>query len=480
MKIQKTNTTGKFNVYLLSSVDDIQKLTLSGEKAEFIKNALEKPGSEVLMRTEQSSELYYLAAEGLPHSVKEQTRKAGSRAMDAAQSQKQDSLTIITAGVSSTLALAFAEGAALSSYKFRKYFTDKDKTEKPVPAVNIMSESVSDSDLKELSAVVESICIARDLVNEPQSYLTAEQFAHDVKSMSKKYGFKTEILDKQKIEKLAMGGILAVNQGSINPPVLMILTHKPKGAVNKKPVVLVGKGVTFDTGGLSLKPTPDSMDYMKCDMAGGAAVAATIALAAAQNLPVHLIGLIPATDNRPDGNAVAPGDVITMYSGTTVEVLNTDAEGRLILADALAYSKKFEPELTFTIATLTGAASVAIGPVGVVAMGDAERKWMDILKTAGDECYERIAEFPFWEEYGEMIKSDIADIKNLGGKYAGMITAGKFLDHFAPDNFIHLDIAGPAYLKSRESYLGKGGTGVGVRLFWEFLKAYANDKKNNS
>ena len=266
-----------------------------------------------------------------------------------------------------------------------------------------------------------------------------------------------------------MGGLLAVNQGSIDPPTFSIMNWKPKGATNKKPIVIIGKGIVYDTGGLSLKPTPNSMDLMKSDMGGSAAVVGAIIAIAKAKLNIHVIGLVPATDNRPSGNAYAPGDVITMHDGTSVEVLNTDAEGRLILADALSYAKKYDPELVIDLATLTGAAARAIGKQGIVAMGNDENT-MAALKVSGDEVHERLAEFPFWDEYAEDLKSNIADLKNLGGPEAGAITAGKFLEHFTNYPYTHLDIAGPAFMLSPFNYRGIGGTGVGVRLLFNFLK----------
>jgi leucyl aminopeptidase len=247
---------------------------------------------------------------------------------------------------------------------------------------------------------------------------------------------------------------------------------KPKSAKNKKPIILVGKGVVYDTGGLSLKPTANSMDIMKCDMGGAAAVSCAIYAIAKAKIPIHIVGLVPATDNRPGGNAYAPGDVVTMFDGTTVEVLNTDAEGRMILADALAYAKKYKPELVIDAATLTGSAMRAIGSYGSVVMGTASETAFNKLEESGENTYERTVRFPFWDEYGEEIKSPIADIKNLGGASAGAITAGKFLEHFTDYPWIHVDIAGPAWADSDSGYLSKGGTGTGVRLFFDFVKNY--------
>jgi len=304
------------------------------------------------------------------------------------------------------------------------------------------------------------------------SFLTAVQLAKEIQHLGTEAGFMVEVFNKRKIETLKMGGLLAVNKGSIDPPTFSILEWKPEKANNAKPLVLVGKGVVFDTGGLSLKPTRESMDYMKSDMGGAAAVTGALYAVTRAKFPVHVIGLIPATDNRPDGNAYTPGDVIHMYSGSTVEVLNTDAEGRMILADALNYAKQYNPELVIDLSTLTGSAAVAIGKYGIVGMGNAKRKTFNLLTESGKNVYERIVEFPFWEEYDELIKSDIADMKNIGGKDAGAITAGKFLERFTDYPYIHLDIAGPAFLSGEDSYRGKGGTGVGVRLLFDFIKNY--------
>ena len=247
------------------------------------------------------------------------------------------------------------------------------------------------------------------------------------------------------------------------------LSGNPKNAKNTKPVFLVGKGVVFDTGGLSLKPTPKSMDYMKCDMAGAAVVAATIYALAKNKVPAHVIGLVPATDNRPDGNAYVPGDIITMYDGTTVEIKNTDAEGRLLLADALSYAKKYNPELVIDVATLTGAAVIVADKHAMVVMGNSPEN-ISKLKESGFETYERLIEVPLWEEYAEPLKSPIADLNNLGTREAQSTVAGKFLEHFTDYKWIHIDSAGTPFLDKKDSYRPEGGTGFGTRLLYNFLK----------
>lgn len=367
--------------------------------------------------------------------------------------------------------LFLAEGIALSNYQFIKYFKDADKKAYQLKTI-FLQEDLEDTDINVLNNTLKAVFWARNMVNEPVSYLTASKLSEEIEALSKEASMTVEVLEKTKIESLKMGGLLAVNKGSIDPPTFTIIEYKPKKAINKKPIVLVGKGVVYDTGGLSLKPTKNSMDSMKSDMGGAACVAGAIYASALNKLNVHVIGLIPATDNRPGGNAYTPGDIITMYDGTTVEVLNTDAEGRMILGDALSYSNKYDPELVIDAATLTGAAVVAIGSKASCIMGNASEKIFSQLDKAGNEEHERVVRLPFWDEYFDEMKSKIADLKNIGGGSAGMITAGKFLEHFVKSPYVHIDIAGPAWLDSKENYKGFGGTGVGVRLLFNFLKNY--------
>lgn len=365
-----------------------------------------------------------------------------------------------------------AEGIALANYQFLKYRKDSTKEKHSLEALAVQSDHASDSELHRLNCLVASVYWARDMVNEPLNSLNALQLAKAAEKKGKEAGIKVEVLNKTKLEALKFGGLLAVNKGSLTPPTFTIMEYKPAKAVNKKPIVLVGKGVVYDTGGLSLKQTA-SMDTMKCDMAGAAAVMAAIYGVALMKLPVHVVALVPATDNRPGEEAYTNGDVIEMYNGLTVEVLNTDAEGRMILADALAYAKKFDPELVMDFATLTGAAAAAIGQYGIVCMGTAEEKVKNTLKESGEEVYERLVEFPFWDEYDELLKSDIADMKNIGGPVGGAITAGKFLEHFTGYPWMHFDIAGPAFIKSTDSYRGKNGTGSSVRFLLNYLEKRA-------
>jgi leucyl aminopeptidase len=402
----------------------------------------------------------------------ENCRKAGDSLAARLNELKVKSVVVVDIDGNGPETLALVEGIALGSYQFLKYKSDKKEKENSLSSVGIISKVVKEAEIDRMNIITDSVIRCRTLVNEPVSHLTAHVLAKEFQKMGEEAGIKVEVLNKNKIEALKMGGLLAVNKGSADPPTFTIMEWNPPGHINKKPVILVGKGVVFDTGGLNLK-TGNFMDNMKDDMAGAATMATVIYAIARLNLPLHVIGLMPATDNRMDANSISPGDVIKMHDGTAVEVLNTDAEGRLILGDALSYAKKFKPELVIDAATLTGAASRAIGKYGIVAMENKAEKEMKLLEECGRLVYERIAVFPFWEEYGELIKSDLADIKNVGGPDAGMITAGKFLAHFTDYPFIHLDIAGPASFEKKDSYRTAGGTGFGVRLLVEFLERRA-------
>ncbi|CAA6810724.1 MAG: Cytosol aminopeptidase PepA (EC [uncultured Aureispira sp.] len=370
------------------------------------------------------------------------------------------------------LSASYAEGIVLANYQFLKYFKEKDTLKSSFHTLHLLTQFIPSNEVALLNTLFEGVCAARDLVNEPLSYLTAVQLSEEIKRLGKAANFSVNVLDKAAIEALKMGGLLAVNKGSLDPPTFSILEWKPAQTVNKKPIVLVGKGVVYDTGGLSLKPTANSMDFMKCDMAGAAGVIGAMYAVAKAALPVHLICLVPSTDNRPGLNAYAPGDVVTMYSGSTVEVLNTDAEGRMLLADALHYAKQYDPELVIDMATLTGSAAHALGSQGAVFMGTASHQTKKALSRAGIKTQERLVEFPLWKEYAEQLKSDVADLKNLGGPMAGAITAGKFLEHFTAYDWLHIDMAGPAYLHHEDAYRTKGGTGYGVQLIYHFLLDY--------
>ncbi len=357
----------------------------------------------------------------------------------------------------------FIEGALLRLYSFDKYKKKENNNE--FTSMKILTDG-KPIDLQTLELTVEATNFARDLVNTPSNDLTPTDLAESAKAISGK-GIKVRILGKQQIEKEGMGAYLSVTRGSHEEPRFIILEYKKK---REKPVVLIGKSITFDSGGISLKPS-GGMEKMKYDMAGGAAVLGVFKAVAALDIPVNLIGLLPASDNMPGGSASQPGNVVKTVSGKTVEIINTDAEGRLVLADAIEYSiKKYKPRCIIDIATLTGACAVALGNEAIAMMGNND-DLMTALKRASDETFERVWQMPLYNEYKDYIKSDIADIKNTGGKSGSLVTAGYFLKEFAGDTpWAHLDIASTAWNDKVKPYLAKGATGIGVRLILQFLK----------
>jgi leucyl aminopeptidase len=409
-----------------------------------------------------------LSGDKAPHLYTEAARKAGNNLL--AEIKKFNVSALVVSHKLSTCFLhEFAEGLVMGAYAFQKYLSKK--SIQTIETVYLNCGDVTEQSIAELNTVLEANYITRDLVNEPVITLTATKLSEAFVALGKQANFNVKVLNKAELEKQGFGGLLSVNMGSIEPPTFSIMEYKPANAINTKPYLLVGKGLVYDTGGLSLKPTANSMDSMKSDMAGSAAVAGAMYAIAKNNLPLYMVALVPATDNRPGENAYTPGDIITMHNGKTVEVLNTDAEGRLILGDALSYGAQYEPELCLDLATLTGAQVIAVGSLGAAIMGTASEEQKTALKNAGNQAYERVAEMPFWDEYGEKVKSDIADLKNVGGPEGGCITAGKFLESFVSYPWIHIDIAGPSFLGAKSSYIPKGGTGFGVRLLYNFFKS---------
>jgi len=467
----------KENLVILAEKSNLRWTTdfLGSAEIQYLKNAIKDDISQVVFpKGKQIIVVQILKSAGTVEEQREEARIFGSEMLHRLENYKAKKVTVLNKRKRNHV-LDFIEGMILANYQFLKYYTDKKDKKNHLQTIQITSDIAPAKELKDLIATCEAVYVARDLVNEPLSYLTAAQLSLDIKKLGKEAGFKVTVFDEKKIKALKMGGIIAVNRGSFTPPRFNILEYKPKvKAKNAKPIVLVGKGVVYDTGGLSLKSTANSMDRMKADMGGAASVVGSFVAIAKAKLPLHVIGLIPSTDNRPGNNAYVPGDVITMYDGSTVEVLNTDAEGRMILADALHYAKKYKPELVCDFATLTGAAVRSVGTEGISMMANASEKIKGKIKKSGFNVHERIVEFPLWKEYGEQLKSNIADQKNLGGPYAGHITAAKFLEHFTGKAYpwVHFDIAGHAFLTRPNAYRPKDGTGVGVRLMFDFLKNY--------
>lgn len=389
----------------------------------------------------------------------EQNRKLGAKAVKFI-----DNAFLLDYTNSVEVVKSFLEGVMLKDYHFEKYKSKKEEKQKKL---SIYSKVFKTANISELELITQAVFQTRNWVNEPVNQLDTTKFVNDIKSL-KRIGVSVEVLKKSKLKSLNMGGILGVNQGSNEEPALVKSEWKPKHAKNKKPIVLVGKGVLFDTGGINIK-TGNFMTDMKSDMGGAATVLGALIAVAKMNLPIHLIVLTPITENRINGNELVPGDVITMHNGKTVEVLNTDAEGRLILADALSFATKLNPELVIDAATLTGSAFRITGHNGGVIMGTSQKN-IKSFKKIGDEIFERLVELPMWEEFDDTLKSDVADLNNLGTGEGQAVCAGFFLKNFVDYPWIHLDIAGPAYRGSSSTYLPKGGTGFGVRLLYQFLK----------
>jgi Leucyl aminopeptidase len=463
---EKTNANAK--VYLLNNLDEMEKTDFNTEEKEYFRRKYEKSKTKAVCINRYSSMVFVavLDSEGKDYIRLETCRKNGAAIAKQLNNNNFEEILLISFAEQPKALLALAEGIALANYQFLKYKTKKD--ENSLKRILLLKDSVCSECLAKLNAIVEATSWARDLINEPVNYLNARKLAEEAASKVQQAGGTSEVFGKEKIISLKMGGLLAVNSGSLDEPTFSILEWKPDQPKNNKPIVLVGKGVVYDTGGYNLK-TGTFMSTMKHDMSGAATVAATLLAATKSKLPIHLIALIPATDNRIDGNAHVPDDIITMFDGTTVEMKNTDAEGRLILADALAYAKKYEPLMVFDFATLTGAAHRAIGSYGSVVMGAKADDIYNEIETSGYETYERVTRFPMWPEYGDLVKSDIADLKNIGGTEAGAITAAKFLEHFTDYPWLHFDIAGTAFSDSDKDYYSKGGTGVGIRLLMHYL-----------
>ncbi len=360
-----------------------------------------------------------------------------------------------------------AEGSILAAYHYRGSKTDE--APRRVETAHLYVAKEYEKAAVSGQTIAEGTCFARDLVNAPANLMTPTILADNIQKMSRKFtGLRCEVWNKAKIEKAGMGLLLGVAQGSVEEPRFIVLEY---GKPNKKkgPLVLVGKGVTFDTGGISIKPSA-GMEKMKYDMGGSAAVAGAMYNIAALKLPGHFVGIIAATENMPSGTATKPGDVHTGYSGKTVEIINTDAEGRLILGDALAYAAKFNPSAVCDAATLTGACVIALGhAIGLMGNND---ELMQAVRAASDYTGERAWPLPMDDDYADGLKSQVADLKNVGGREAGTITAAKFLEKFTSYPWVHLDIAGAAWEDKGKAYKPKGGVGAGVRLFTDLAKRW--------
>ncbi len=368
---------------------------------------------------------------------------------------------------------AVCEGALLGSYRFEQYKTKNQEDRFEFSDMTLLFPNGSKTTgvrtiVDRTRQLYGGVALARDLVSHPGNVATTGYLADAARKLAARHNLHCRVLEMAELEQLGMNALVAVGKGSVEPPRLIVLEYNGAGD-RSRPVALVGKGITFDSGGISLKPGA-GMEEMKTDMAGAAAVLGTLEAAAALGLKVNIVGVIPTAENMPDGNAYKPGDILTSLSGQTIEITNTDAEGRLILCDALHYTRtRCKPAAMIDLATLTGACVVALGHEASGMMGN-DRRLIDGLKRAGERCGERVWELPLWDEYGETMKSDIADLKNAGSRDGGSITAGWFLKQFVGSTrWVHLDIAGTAWSDKGRPCTPKGASGVGVKLLVAYL-----------
>lgn len=379
---------------------------------------------------------------------------------------------------------SLAEGAVLAGYRFDAWRARKEDDPGELSSFAILLDDAtqrraSRTSLEQAVVVAESQNLARELSNAPGNAMPPAELAREATRVAKEVGLRVHVMELPELKRLKMGGILAVGQGSANPPRLIVLEHRPprrggktRTAKGRGTVCLVGKGITFDSGGISIKPAA-SMHEMKHDMSGAAAVIGALRAAALLRIPLHVVGVVAAAENLPSGTAYRPGDVVRTMSGRTVEILNTDAEGRVVLADALHYARTtFEPEAMLDLATLTGACVIALGPWASGCLGNDERL-VERVRAAGEASGERVWPLPLWDEHREFVRSSVGDIKNAAGREGGTITAGAFLSHFAEGTpWAHLDIAGTAWTSKPDACQPLGATGVGVRLLVELLRGW--------
>ena len=421
--------------------------------------------------------------------ILESARKLGGIAHSAARGRKLAQLAVQLPAhdkwTAEQLGQAVTEGLLLGQYRFLL------RQLKPDEKFQVSAAAVVAADPKTLTAVqrgarvgtvvATSANVVRDLCNTPANIATPTYLAEQARAVAKEYKLVFHAYSMADLRRMNMGGIISVTQGSVQPPKFVVMEYRSTqyAVRSTKPptVVFIGKGITFDSGGISIKPS-GGMDKMKYDMSGAAAVIGILKASAALQLPFHIIGIFAACENMPSGSATKPGDIVTMHSGKTVEVLNTDAEGRMILADCLAYAKQFKPAAVVDMATLTGACVVALGKYAIGMMG-TDTALKNRIRAAGELSGERVWELPLWPEYGEDVRGDAADLKNIGPPgEAGAITAAAFLKVFTDYPWAHLDIAGTAWADAPDTFQPKGSTGVGVRLAVQLLRSWAEERAN--
>jgi leucyl aminopeptidase len=409
-------------------------------------------------------------------------REAAARAAQRAQALQLSEFALAVPDVAglpaAESARALVEGTLLGSYRYLDYKTElsAEQTHR-ISRLTLVSDSIESAEslsqgITQGTAIAQGTLLARTLANAPGNQLTPSRMAATAQEIGSRLGMRVTVLDEAALQEQGFGGILAVSQGSAQPPRFIIMEHGSP-TPDQPTICLVGKGITFDTGGISIKPAAN-MDVMKMDMGGAAAVLGTMQALGELQLPLHVVALISAAENMPGARAYKPGDIITTLSGKTVEVLNTDAEGRIVLADALFYAQRYQPGAVIDLATLTGAVVVALGPHAMGCMGTSQ-PLIDRLIAAGTASGERVWQLPLWDDYREMLKSDVADVKNVAGRAAGSIIGAAFLDHFVGDYpWAHLDLAGTAWVdKPERAYQTSGATGIGVRMLMQLLTTWS-------
>ena len=411
----------------------------------------------------------------------EGVRQAAANGIKQAHKLKAKSVATIVHGAGiagldvEAAAQATVEGSLLATYRFAA------TKQEPEPPHEIESLTIVEFDGDKVTAIeagsaqaqaiASGVALARDLVNMPPNVATPTKMAETAESIASEYNLKITVGDRAWAAERKMGGFLAVAKGAGEPPKFIVLEHNGDRE-DLDTIVLVGKGITFDTGGISIKPTAN-MGAMKSDMGGAAAVLGAMKVVGAMNLPLRVIGITPCTENMPDANAYRPADVITASNGTTIEIISTDAEGRMVLADGLVYATNYNPKAVIDLATLTGSCVVALGSGMAAGLFSTDDSLRDKLVAAGTAVHERVWPLPLWDDYKDAIKSDVADIKNSGGRMGGVATSAIFLKQFTDYNWAHLDIAGMALSDKGSAYTPRGGTGYGVRLLVEFLRHWA-------
>ena len=490
MKVTYSKNLPKADVYMFLCFEDGKKLK---DRLDSIQKLLsvkfEKESIEDFKGKDTETDLLYaggkriiLAGVGTREKCDlEKLRKACSRGIRIASNLKVNSTAIsvfdeeIKDGSAEDIAIAQTESCIMRLYRFDKYFTNKEDEKIVLKELILFSDKNSKhhkefAEGTEIGFILgESTNLARDLGNEPSNIASPKYIADFIKGRGAKLKYSVKVFGRKELEKLKAGCILGVAQGSVFEPQFAIMEYKG-GSSKEKPIVLVGKGVTFDSGGISIKPA-GGMDQMKMDMCGAAAVVGAFDAIARLKLKKNVVGLIPLVENMPSGNSFRPGDILTAMNGITVEVQNTDAEGRLILGDALAYAERYKPKYVIDLATLTGAAVIALGHYATIAVSNND-ELVERIQKAGKRTFERVWELPSWDEYDRLIDSDVADITNVGkGRQAGSIVAGMFLSRFAKNyKWTHLDIAGTAMTNKPSDYIPAHATGVGVRLLTDIVR----------